>query len=475
MTFESRRRRLLAVLCARVVGAASRSLKRGAGTSLPGLIAERIDPRLVRDLGAQLAFGSVVITGTNGKTTTARMIAEVLEAHGFVVVRNRAGANMIRGLATSLVETADWRGRVPRAENSIGVFEVDEAFLPDALEQLRPRRVVLLNVFRDQLDRYGEVANIRTIWREPLKRLTAQAGFPDSTVIANADDPLVAEVALDSARVSWFGLDLLDQGTPDHGGDVKTCPRCGGPIVYSRRYYGHLGEYSSACGFERPRPELVATGVELQGLEGSLVNLGHDGKSKKVILPLPGLYNVTNAAAAAATALSLGVSLDTVASALAELTSAFGRMERFEANGRVAYLLLAKNPTGYNQVLRTVFASPDEGAWNVLFLLNDNAADGRDVSWIWDVDFERLKGRLAYVGCAGTRAEDMALRLKYAAVTAAEELVERTFHSSADAFEALLQATPAGHEMYIFATYTAMLDVRGLITKLGFAAPYWER
>lgn len=468
--FISQVRRATAIIAANTIGKASRFLGRGAGTSLPGIVAERIDPGILSDLGGQLAHGSILVTGTNGKTTTARMIADILSAHGYEVVRNRAGANMLRGLVTSLVETARPDGHVPNGERAIGVFEVDEAFLPAAISELRPKRVVLLNVFRDQLDRYGEVANVPAIWREPLGSLPE-----DSVIVANADDPLVAEVASQLPKTYWYGLEVTGAETVEHGGDVKMCPRCGGIILYSVRYYGHLGKYASPCGFARPAPDVVARDVQPRGLEGSIAHLVQDGQKRTVNLPLSGLYNVTNATAAAATVVSLGVPLQIAVTALEQLTSAFGRMESFSTEGKVIYLLLGKNPTGYNQVVRTVFDEATAEPRTVLFMLNDNAADGRDVSWIWDVDFERIRGRTGYVACAGTRAADMSLRLKYAGVDADKKLFRNTFSSTAEALDRCIAATLPGSELYIFATYTAMLDVRKLLTKRKIATPYWER
>ncbi len=453
----------------KTTGAFSRLLGRGGGTSLPGYIASGMAPNLVRDLAGQLTLGCVIVTGTNGKTTTARMISQILEEAGFAVVRNRAGANMMRGISTSLLERSDWTGHIRLGESSIGVFEVDEAALPGVLSQVQCRVVVLLNVFRDQLDRYGEVASIPAVWKEPLARTGDQC-----TVVANADDPLIAEVTPLDHQVVWFGLDVADQGLPDYGGDVKSCPRCSGPIGYSRHYYGHLGDYCcDQCGFRRPTPDLRVAGVDLEGIDSTAINVSAGERHAKIVLPLPGLYNASNAAAALAVTTCLGVDLTLAEQSLKDYTSAFGRLESFEVEGRTVHLLLAKNPTGYNQSLRTVFDGNDAKR-HAVFLLNDNAADGRDVSWIWDVDFEMASGRLSSAICGGERSQDMALRLKYAEVVEPQAL-ETTYLGSREVLEAALKQTVTGDGIYVFATYTAMLDFRMTMTKLGHAPPYWSR
>jgi UDP-N-acetylmuramyl tripeptide synthase len=464
-------RRAVAVDLGKLITLASRWLGKGGGTTLPGLVAQHVDPELVPALISQLACGSVVVSGTNGKTTTTRMVTAILEHAGYRVVRNAAGSNLMRGVATALVNQATWGGNLPRQRQTIGVFEVDEAAFSTVVPVAKPETLVLLNLFRDQLDRYGEVATIARIWQETLHSLP-----PKRSVVANADDPLVANVVMSAPHITplWFSLEVPGCGAPEYASDVKACPRCSGPITYRRWTYGHLGDYTCTCGFKRPQPAVIASIVEQDGINSTTFTLTAPDRAQRVSLPLPGLYNVMNAVAAAAAAISMGVSVEHIESALSSFTAAFGRLERIPVEGRMVYLLLAKNPTGYNQVLRTLFSDPNARR-HVVFMLNDNTADGRDVSWIWDVDFESVVGRLASVIFAGRRAEDMALRLKYAGLPCCDAGSSPLLaHGAEPALHAALATTQPGDDLYIIMTYTAMLEMRNTLTRLGYAPPYWE-
>jgi UDP-N-acetylmuramyl tripeptide synthase len=344
---------MLAVLAGKVTATATRSLGRGGGTALPGLVATRVQPRLVQQLASQLAAGTTVVSGTNGKTTTSRMLASILTGSGFTVLRNSTGSNLTRGVASALLGRVDLRGEMRGHASSLGLFEVDEAALPEVVEMVQPSKLVLNNLFRDQLDRYGEVATVARLWSKAISRLSAEA-----VVIANADDPLVAEVALGSSgQPLYFGISSVpDKGAVgEHASDVKTCPNCGGPIVYSLVTLGHLGHYAcSRCDFIRPQPTVHAKDVRLRGIGGSDFTLCAGDSAAPVHLPLPGLYNVYNAVAAAAAASALGIDIETIAAELGRVTAAFGRMERLPVDGRIVYLALAKNPAGLNEVMRTI-------------------------------------------------------------------------------------------------------------------------
>lgn len=464
-------RTMLAVLAGRFVGMAARSLGKGGGTSLPGLVATRLQPELVTELASQLPAGTIVVSGTNGKTTTSRMLASILTEAGFSVLRNSSGSNLTRGVASALLARINLRGRIESEAASLGLFEVDEAALPEVVEMVQPSKLLLNNLFRDQLDRYGEVATVARLWSKAITRLPTSA-----IVIANADDPLVAEVALESSeRPLYFGVSSVpDKGaTGEHASDVKTCPRCGGPIVYTLVTLGHLGHYRcSSCEFTRPEPVVCAENVRLRGINGSDFTLAAGEARAAVRLPLPGLYNVYNALAAAAAASTMGTDVTEIAATLGHVTAAFGRMERLDVNGRIVYLALAKNPAGLNEVMRTILQSSERA--NMLVLLNDNTADGHDVSWIWDADVEMLTGHVARVTFSGTRAPDMALRFKYAEVTdgtAADSGIEP--NTEAGLIRAL-DGLNEGEVLFVVPTYTAMLDVRGVLTRLGHVKPYWE-
>ncbi len=364
-------------------------------------------------MGGELDAGSVAISATNGKTTSAAMIAAALERDGRSLVHNRAGSNMAWGVATALLDAR--RGR-----DQLGLFEVDEAWLGAVSRALEPRLYLLANLFRDQLDRYGELELLADRWAEVVAERDGQARF-----VLNADDPLVADLGRGRAGVTYFGLEDDAQALPQlqHAADSKHCRNCGTAYVYDAIYLGHMGRYRCPnCGRSRPEPQVAATRVELEGMAGSRVQLRTPAGELSLRLPLPGLYNVYNAVAAVATALELGVPAATVGAALEAFSPAFGRVQTLDLDGTPLSILLIKNPAGANEVLRTI--TLEDGALDLWLALNDRIADGRDVSWIWDADFELLAGRVRRATCSGTRAEELALRLKYAGVDA-EIVVER--------------------------------------------------
>jgi UDP-N-acetylmuramyl tripeptide synthase len=445
---------------ARAIGAASRRSGRGGGTTLPGRVLLRLEPEAIARLGAGLADGATIVSATNGKTTTAGMIAAILAAEGRPPVHNRAGSNMTWGVATALLEQ---RG-------TEGLFEVDEAWLPRVAEQLHPRLIVLGNLFRDQLDRYGEMEALAEDWAK------AVAAAPAGTALAlNADDPLIADLGRDPDTerprdgVLYFGIEDHSQALPElqHAFDAKHCRRCGHPYAYEAAFVGHLGHYSCPnCGAQRPRPEVAATRIELRGMEGSWATVRVPGGEIEVELPLPGLYNVYNALAAIAAALQLGVKAVRVASALAGMRAAFGRVETIPIGAGSVSILLIKNPAGANEVLRTL---GEEGELDLWIALNDRIADGRDVSWVWDADFEVLAKKVRRVTCAGTRAPEMALRLKYAGWPEDSIAVEPEIAASLDAAVA---ASPG--RLFALPTYTALLELHKLLADRGLAKEFWQ-
>jgi lipid II isoglutaminyl synthase (glutamine-hydrolysing) len=452
------------VALSRALGAASRRSGRGGGTTLPGRVLLRLEPEAIARLGTGLGRGTTVVSATNGKTTTAGMIASILAADGRRPVHNRAGSNMTWGVATALLEQ--------RGEE--GLFEVDEAWLPRVAEQLDPSLIVLGNLFRDQLDRYGEMEALADEWAATVAERTGRARF-----VLNADDPLIADLGRDpeGARregVTYFGIEDASQALPElqHAFDAKHCRRCGHPYAYERAFVGHLGHYSCpSCGAERPRPEVAATAIELRGMEGSRVTVRvPEGREIELELPLPGLYNVYNALAAVAAGLRLGVAPERIAAALGEMRAAFGRVETIPVGEVPVSILLIKNPAGANEVLRTLLLeSRERGPIDLWVALNDRIADGRDVSWIWDADFELLATAVRRVVCSGTRAPEMALRLKYAGWP--EEAIEVV-----PGIGTSLDAAVAGAEGRLFAlpTYTALLELRKLLADRGLAKEFWR-
>ncbi len=446
---------------ARAVGAASRASGRGGGTTLPGRLLLKWEPEALSRLGARLDRGTTIVSATNGKTTTAGMIAAVLEADGRSPVHNRAGSNMTWGVATALLEQ---RGHE-------GLFEVDEAWLPEVAGALEPSLIVLGNLFRDQLDRYGEMEALASGWAGTVEARAGRTCF-----VLNADDPTIADLGRDAAGgrrddVVYFGLEDSSQALPElqHAFDAKHCRRCGNPYSYERAFVGHLGHYSCAhCGARRPRPDVAATEVELLGMDGSRVSLRTPQGPMRLELPVPGLYNVYNALAAVAAALRLGVAPERVAPALAGMRAAFGRVETIDVAGTPLSILLIKNPAGANEVLRTLGLEAGEEGLDLWLALNDRIADGRDVSWIWDADFELLAGRVRRVFCAGTRAAEMAVRLKYAGWPASSIEVEPDIERSLD------RALDGAGRLFALPTYTALLELRKLLARRGLAEEFWR-
>ncbi|MCH8813889.1 MAG: DUF1727 domain-containing protein [Chloroflexi bacterium] len=460
-------RRSVAVAAAKLTGGLSRRLGFGGGTALPGLVAERIDPEIVSDMAAQLGRGSVLVTGTNGKTTTARLLRGILRSSGLSPVANSAGSNMMRGIAAALAESATWTGDIRQRDRRIGVFEVDEATLPQAVSALRPRAIVFTNLFRDQLDRYGEVEYVGGIWRETIDGLDAKV-----TVILNADDPSLAALGRRAGlRTLFFGLEdeSLAIEKLEHAADARWCSICGRELSYSAIYYGHLGHWRcEGCDTSRPGVEVGITSIETFPEALSLtVSLPND-QTAQFKLPLSGLYNAYNALAAAAAASALGATNHDIERGLRHASATFGRQERLTIEGRDVEVILAKNPAGLNEVLRTI--TNNGRSENIVFFLNDDIADGRDISWIWDVDFELLSGSLKNVTVSGIRAWDMALRLKYAGF----DTFDRVELDTERALRKALTETPEGEPLIVVPTYTAMLDVREMLARWAGKKAFWQ-
>jgi len=450
------------VAAAKAVGSLVRAAGRGGGTSLPGKVLTRLEPHAIGLLAQRLTHGSAVISATNGKTTTAAMTAAILERSGETLVHNRAGANMAGGVASALAAAARRGGRELSGE--LGLFEVDEFWLAPVVEELEPRALLLGNLFRDQLDRYGELEIIADRWAAVVA-----AHGDRSALVLCADDPLVADLGR-AHEPLYFGVDddSLAYAELQHAADSKHCRRCGHPYVYEAIYLAHLGRYRCpSCGSRRPDPAVVARAVELRGIHSAAFTLATPAGSARVELPLPGLYNVYNALGAAALGLSLGASLAAVVAGLEAVAPAFGRAETVELAGRPASILLVKNPAGANEVLRTL--ALEGGELDLLGILNDRTADGRDVSWVWDADWELLAGSVRRMTCAGTRAAELALRMKYAGADPAR------LHVVPDLEAALDDAVAGGTgPLYVLPTYTALLELRDLLARRGDVRGHWR-
>ena len=465
-------RHAAAMLAGKTAHQLSRRLNIGGGTTIPGVIARRVAPSVLRDLTGPLPQGVVLVTGTNGKTTTARMLATIMRAAGRQVLHNRAGANLLSGLTATAVTHADLLGRL-RAD--LALFETDEAHVPAAIAETRPRAVLVLNLFRDQLDRYGEVDTIARRWRGALQTLP-----PSAAVILNADDPGVAGLGEElQCQVVYYGLEDLEHGVgaARHTADSSFCRRCGTALVYTPAFYGHIGHYHCPkCGLARPEPQVRLERLQLNAIAPSSLTIRAPQGRLTLRLPIPGLYNALNALAAVATSLQLGVSPEVIAGALEGFSAAFGRIERFRAAERDVLMALIKNPVGASETIRMIAGTVDEagrsaGALQLMIVINDNIADGTDVSWLWDADFERLAGRVGQAVVGGIRAWDMAVRLKYAGVDpACIEVVPQL----APALDRALQAGCKEAPLYLLPTYTAMLELRAELVARGYVRPFWE-
>jgi UDP-N-acetylmuramyl tripeptide synthase len=410
------------------------------------------------ELARRLRHGVALVSATNGKTTTTAMIASIL-GESYELAWNHSGANLASGVTSTLLSA-------PHA--TFGLLEVDEFALPEVMRRTRPRLVALGNLFRDQLDRYGELEHIAERWR------SAVAALPeDADLVVNADDPLVDSLAGGRAATLRYGVDDPAVARPalQHAADSKHCLRCGSLYEYAAAYVGHLGDYRCGrCGHRRPPLDVAARDIVLAGLDASTFALELPGTGVRVRLALPGLYNVYNALAAASVAHALGEPPDKIRAGLERFSAAFGRFERIPIADRELVLLLIKNPAGANEAIRTL----EEGGHPpvVMVALNDEIADGRDVSWIWDVDFEPLLAGVERVVAAGDRAAELALRFVYGGfpreridvVPALEPALDRT-----------LELSSGPGPVAVLPTYTAMLGLRAIVTERGLTRPYWER
>jgi lipid II isoglutaminyl synthase (glutamine-hydrolysing) len=444
---------------ARAAARLSRLTRLGGGTTVPGKILWKLDPEAVDRLAARLPQGSAVLSATNGKTTTASMVASILSGR-VRLAHNSSGANLVSGVASTLLAS-------PGAE--LGLFEVDEAALPEVARRLRPRVLCFGNLFRDQLDRYGELELIAERWRGVVRDLP-----PDAKLVVNGDDPQLGDLVRVRPDAIVFGMAdprHARPGGPQHAADSKHCVRCGAPYVFHSAYVGHLGDYECpACGHRRPLLQVVARSVELDGLDGARFELAFRGASRPVRLRVPGLYNVYNALAAASLAAALDATPHEIVAGLERFDAAFGRFERITVGDRRLLMLLIKNPAGANEAIRTLVSGSRRPL--AVIALNDAIADGKDVSWIWDVDFEPLLESLDSVIVTGDRAAELALRFAYAGFDRRRISVVPAL---GEALDRGLDLTPSGGELAVLPTYTAMLALRRIVAGRGHVPQYWER
>ena len=443
---------ILAIALCKLLRSLARILHRG-GTAMPGRWALRLCP----DLLARLSKGvkTVVITGTNGKTTSARMIEQAFREQGLSYLANRSGANLLDGVTTEFVMNCTLSGKMKK---EYAVIECDEAATVKVFPQLRPRVVVVTNLFRDQLDRYGEVThtlgNIRT----------ALESVPEATVCLNADCSLCSSLALTLPnRAVYFGLEkgAVPSRAKAQLSDATHCIRCKTEYEYDYVSYGHLGGFRCPkCGYARRAADYAVTDVIEQRSAGTTAAVSIRGERRVIEINLPALYNVYNAIGALSAAMEMGVGAEEAVRALAVFKGGFGRMEAFRLGKADVRMMLVKNPAGCNQVID--YLENLRNRFVLVICLNDRAADGTDVSWIWDAEFERLNaiaGRIEKVVVSGDRAQDMRVRLKYAGIPDGNITVERDYEKLVSSLE------PLETDVCLMPTYTATLELREVMVR----------
>lgn len=443
-------RKLLSISAARLLIQAIKLTGSGSGTNLPGKIAGKIWPGLLSYLVKQNKKEILTITGTNGKTTTAGLIASMLRQHNRKVVHNHRGANMLTGITSAVAENSSITG-VLDSDNC--VFEVDEAYLYRAVDEFAPDIIAVTNLFRDQLDRYGELnATARKI-ESAIEKVSLENPLK---LVLNADDPIVSRIT-GSARVGkvFFGfeeINFLNQDAKIQSPQETVSCGCGNYFAYSKIFYGHLGRFHCSCGVKRPCPDFRAKAIV--DTDSSILLINDEFEVK---IGLPGLYNCYNALCAVATALTAGIPIEPIQKGTENYSSAFGRAQAIEIEGKSVLIQLIKNPIGATEVLRTI-KNDDRGT--LFILINDNYADGRDVSWLWDANFELLSGYNKTAVISGTRAADMAVRLKYAGISPENMVVEENIKKS---FLLALENTGKREKLYVLPTYTALLELDKII------------
>jgi UDP-N-acetylmuramyl tripeptide synthase len=421
----------LILFLGKLISKISTILRLGNGSTWPGHIALGLNPNFVNQILKNSKTKIILVTGTNGKTTTAKLLQTIFEKNNQKVFLNSSGANLLNGIASSIILKSNFAGNL---NFDFAIFEVDENTLPQITETIEPDFIIALNLFRDQLDRYGEINTIARNWKNAYEKLKK------TQFILNADDPQIAYLGEGFDKKSrYFGLNdpKFEYKTQQHAADSILCPKCGTKLAYEAFYFSHLGKWKcDNCGLRRPTP--------------SLENFNY--------YPLLGTYAIYDTLAAILTTQILGLTDDKIEEALRVFKPAFGRQEITEVEEKKVQLFLSKNPTSFNESLRTINAG---NAKNLLIVLNDRIPDGTDVSWIWDIDFETLITKNTKLYLAGDRVYDLALRLKYAGINAPEENI---FEDLESAVQKGLNETSLSEIFYILPTYSAMLETRKIIT-----------
>jgi UDP-N-acetylmuramyl tripeptide synthase len=484
-----------AIFTGKITAGAIRASGAGLGSNLPGRIARKFSKGVLARLASQAKEGVVAVTGTNGKSTTAGLLASIFKTAGLDIVHNYQGANLVPGITACLVDAAGWNGKI---EADYCLFEIDEAAFPLIAAETPIHTVVVTNLFRDQLDRFGELDTTASLIEKGIKTKASKA-------ILNADDPTVSQLAQASSRV-YFGIESLHEiassdhsdHSKDHSKDHSTgqaddrasaqaddlaskhsngkspsqkqlnaelayCSKCSSEVIYEQIFYGQLGQwYCSQCQNKRPKPDVYASNIRLSS-EQTHFTMHVGSESFEVTLLIPGLFNVYNALAAAAAASQFDITHESIRHGLKDYKTLFGRSEKIKIGDTNVIIQLIKNPAGTSQAVSSVVA--DENC-NILIAINDNLADGRDISWLWDADFEQLGEKKRVVTVSGQRAEDMAVRMKYAGTASSDITAIPTLSKALDH---ALASTPHGQTLWILPTYTCLLELQKVLKGRGLS------
>lgn len=419
---------IFSILFGKLLIILSSAFNLGSGSTWPGHIALKLNKNFIKDTLKHSSTKIVIVAGTNGKTTTGRLITCVIREADKTYLQKKAGANLVNGLASTLIRGANFNGKLDR---DYLIFESDENALPRVIEETNPDYIICLDLFRDQLDRYGEVDTVAKKWQQAFEKLTEK-----TTLILNADDPQISFLSKNSkAKSSFFGLEKISEKNEiEHGADSLYCPNCSNKLTFSTVFFSHLGIWNCTdCKLKRPKPDL-------DSIPG---------------YPLSGTYNKYNALAASLFGLKEGISIQKSQIAFKTFTPAFGRQEKLSYKNRSIQIFLSKNPISFNESLATV---RDLGGKNILILLNDRIPDGLDVSWIWDINFKENLEKDVNLAVSGDRVFDMGLRLKYA------EFFSHIIPDPEKALNQMIENLESNETLYVLPNYSAMLDIRKVIT-----------
>lgn len=444
---------IISIIAGKITIFLSKNILKG-GTTFPGSIALKFDKNILKTVSH--GYKTILVTGTNGKTTTTSMITNVLRAEGYDVITNNTGANLFRGIVTCFIDNFRF---FKKKTNSYAVIEVDEANVKFVTEYISPDIITITNLFRDQLDRYGEVYSTLDKILEGIHKT------PNTKLILNGDDSLFGKLDLDNTIIYYgFNKGITSNASIEVNADAKFCKFCKSPYEYNFITYNHLGDfYCPNCGYKRPELSYHVDEITELAADFSTVTINNT----EVTISQSGAYNIYNGLCAFAITKELGVSTKTIQDSLSKQDSSFGRQEEITVKDKSLKIILVKNPAGYNQAIDTLCLNKEP--FSTVFFLNDNYADGQDVSWIWDVEFEKLNSLpIKDIFISGIRMYDMAVRLKTAGLN------QDNFHIEAD-YEKLttLIENASTNRIYVLATYTAMINYRKYLYSKGYIKKLW--